>query len=44
MPSDLLILFFELVPWPRRARLSSGSSLRASKEDVKVEVSIVVFT
>lgn len=35
---DLLILAFVLVPL-----LSSGCSLRASKEEVEVEVSIAMF-
>lgn len=41
--SDLLILAFELAPWQDTALLFSGCSLRASKEEVEVEVSIAMF-
>ena len=41
--SDLLILDFELVARQDRALLSSSVSLRASQEEVEVEVSIAVF-
>lgn len=41
--NDLLILAFELVPWQDGALLCSGCSLRASKEEIEVEVSVAIF-
>lgn len=41
--SDLLILAFELVPWQDRAGLSSVRSLKASKEEAEIDMSIAMF-